>query len=363
MFLTLRKMDWWIMAAVGYFVAVSILMLRSLPGEQGVSFFTKQIIWVTLGVSILFFISTIDWRAIFESQIFVVVFYCVSVLLVVGVLFFGSRVKGASAWFEFGGFSVQPSEIAKLGIMLILARYFSRRHSDIWQLSYVLVPTLYVAGIIVPVFLQPDFGSVVVIFGMFSLLLLFLGLRKRHAIVGVAIILVLLVVAWFGLLKTYQKERILTFFDPSRDVLGAGYNALQAKVAVGSSGFWGKGLGQGTQTQMRFLPEARTDFIFAAYTEEFGLFGALLLFGAFGVFLWRLSYIAERAPNNFSKIFVLIFLLKIYIEMTVNIGGNIGLLPITGIALPFVSYGGSNLMVNCVALGIIQSIYIRSRVA
>ncbi len=357
----LKKMDWWLMLAMGYLSAVSLLMLKSLPGDALSSYFLKQIIWITGGFAVIFYLSYLDWRVFFENQIFIVVFYVLSLVLVGAVLFLGSRVRGASAWFEFGWFSIQPSEIAKLALMGMLARYFSKRHSDIWQLGHVLVPLLYVAGIIIPVFLQPDFGSVMVLFGMFASLLFFLGLRQKHTFVGIVVCIMVLVVAWYGLLKPYQKDRVLTFLNPSRDPLGAGYNALQAKVAIGSSGFLGKGLGQGTQTQLRLLPEARTDFIFAAYTEEFGLLGAFFLFSAFGVLFWRLSYVAERAINNFSRIFTLSFLLKLYIEMTINIGGNLGLLPITGIALPFVSYGGSNLVVNCIALGIVQSIYIRSR--
>lgn len=359
----LRKIDWWMMLAVGYFMTVSVLMLRSLPGEEAVSYVAKQSVWVGIGLFLVFALSFLDWRTLFENQIFIISFYLTSVVLVIGVLFLGSRVRGASAWYELGGFSIQPSEIAKLALILILARYFSRRHSDIWLVAYIAVPLLYVLGVMVPVFLQPDFGSVAVLFGIFASLIFFLGLRQKHVFIGITVFCVVLVIAWFGLLKSYQKERIFTFIDPYRDPLGAGYNALQAKVAIGSSGLWGKGLGQGTQTQLRLLPEARTDFIFAAYAEEFGLIGALLLFGAYGIMFIRLSSITDHAINNFSRIFTLAFLLKLWIEMTINVGGNIGLLPITGIALPFVSYGGSNLIVNCIALGIVQSIFIRSRVA
>jgi len=359
----LKKIDWWIMLAVGYLMTVSVLMLRSLPGDELVSYVAKQSVWISVGLVFVFVLSFLDWRALFENQIFIIFFYLVSVALVIGVLFLGSRVRGASAWYEFGGFSIQPSEIAKLALLLVLARYFSRRHSDIWLVAYIAVPLLYVLGVMIPVFLQPDFGSVAVLFGIFASLIFFLGLRPKHVFVGITVFCAVLVIAWFGLLKPYQKERIFTFINPYRDPLGAGYNALQAKVAIGSSGLWGKGLGQGTQTQLRLLPESRTDFIFAAYTEEFGLIGALFLFGAYGIMFIRLSSITDRAINNFSRIFTLAFLLKIWIEMTINIGGNIGLLPITGIALPFVSYGGSNLIVNCIALGIIQSIFIRSRVA
>ncbi|MBI5420747.1 MAG: rod shape-determining protein RodA [Parcubacteria group bacterium] len=359
----LKKIDWWIMLAAGYLMSVSVLMLRSLPGDGGVSYVAKQSLWIGIGLAIIFALSFLDWRTLFENQIFILSFYLVSVGLVIAVLFLGSRVRGASSWFRLGAFSVEPSEIAKLALLFVFARYFSRRHSDIWLVGYVAVPLLYVLGIIVPVFLQPNFGLAAVLFLMFASLVFFLGLRPKHAFVGIVVFLIVLVVAWYGLLKTYQKERVFTFLNPYRDPLGTGYNALQAKIAIGSSGLLGKGLGQGTQTQLRLLPEARTDFIFAAYTEELGLIGALVLFGAYGIIFIRLSSITDHAINNFSRIFTLAFLLKLYIEMVINVGGNIGLLPITGIALPFVSYGGSNLIVNCIALGIVQSIHIRSRVA
>ncbi|MDE1970185.1 MAG: rod shape-determining protein RodA [Patescibacteria group bacterium] len=357
----LKKIDWWLMAGVGYLALVSLLVIRGLPGTDAVSYFWRQLTWCSIGLICVMIFVIADWRKIFESQLVIVVFYLCSLFLLLGVLLVGNRIRGASSWFELGSFNFQPSEFAKLALMFFLARYFSRRHSDIWSVRYLVVPALYTTGLAIPTFLQPALGSALVILFMFFSLIVLLGLRVRHILFGLFIAFFFAGIAWVMLLKPYQKERILNFVNPGRDPLGSGYHALQAKIAVGSGGFWGRGLGQGTETQLQLLPETRTDFIFSAYAEEFGLAGVLLLLAAFGVMFGRLTFIAARTRSNFSTIFVLLFLLKIYIEVTINIGGNIGLLPITGIALPFVSYGGSSLLVNYIGLGIVQGIYVRSR--
>ena len=207
--------------------------------------------------------------------------------------------------------------------------------------------------------IQPDLGSVIILFLIWFGFLLVSGLRPKHLIISLLIFLLIASLMWFGVLKNYQKERIIGLFFPERDVLGINYNVIQSKIAIGSAGFLGKGFGQGTQVQLGFLPEAQTDFIFAAIAEEFGLIAGFLVIAAFLWMIFRVIKIGADSNDNFSRFVCLGAAILFITQFFLNIGSNLGLVPVVGVTFPFLSYGGSSLLTNLIIVGIIQSVVVR----
>jgi len=253
------------------------------------------------------------------------------------------------------GFSFQPAEFAKLGLVIFSAWWISKqaRRFDRWQ--FILTSgffTLLLAGIIM---LQPDLGSALVLFGIWFGLLFLTGTKKRYIffLIGVGVAVALF--AWFFLFKLYQQERLLTFIDPARDPLGAGYNVTQSIIAIGSGRFLGRGLGFGSQSQLHFLPEAQTDFIFSVIAEELGFVGAFIVLLFYFLLLWRLLVVSKKCTDDFSAYLILGVMLLFFIQIIINIGGSTGFLPVTGVTLPFLSYGGSSLLINFLLLGVAES--------
>jgi rod shape determining protein RodA len=239
-------------------------------------------------------------------------------------------------------------------VLLLLAKYFSRRHVEIAHVRHILVSGLYVFVIAALVFLQPDFGSAIIIFILWLGIILVAGVSKKHLLLMFFLGLAVSALMWFYVFEDYQKQRILTFVHPLTDLQGAGYNAYQSTVAVGSGGLFGKGVGFGTQSRLQFLPEYETDFIFAAFAEEWGFLGVLLLFIVFGILIWRILVNAQSGATNFETLFAVGLALLFMSHFVVHVGMNIGLLPVTGTTLPFVSYGGSHIITEFVGLGILM---------
>jgi rod shape determining protein RodA len=260
---------------------------------------------------------------------------------------------GARQRFDLGFFSLQVSDPAKLILIALLAKYFAKRHELIGDFKHILVSGFYVLIVFGLILVQPDFGSAIIIAAIWFGMVLVAGIRFRH----VAIVFILGMVAlggmWQFVFQDYQKDRIMTFVDPLSDIQGTGYNAYQSTVTVGSGQILGKGIGYGTQSKFLYLPEYETDFIFAAFAEEWGLVGVSVLFVLFGVVIWRLLYHATMAISNFEKLFaagVAIFLLA---HFFIHVGINIGVLPVTGTTVPFLSYGGSHLLTEFVAIAMV----------
>lgn len=277
------------------------------------------------------------------------------------VLFFGRSIRGTVGWFKIGEISFAPVEMAKLIIILILAKYFSARHAEVYRARHIIVSAVYAflpAGLVL---LQPDLGSALILGAVWLGIVLLSGMKKRHLLIVAATTILILSAAWFSVLKNYQKERILTVLNPTKDPLGYSYNLNQSKIAIGSGGFWGKGLGHGSQGQLNFLPEKHNDFVFALIAEEWGFLGVAFLFTAYVLIFHRLIRLILLSNNNFFRLFIAGFALIIFSHLAINIGMNLGLMPITGISLPFLSYGGSNLLINFIALGIIQNIAIQAK--
>ena len=281
--------------------------------------------------------------------------------MLASLLLFGSFVNGARSWIYFGAFSFQPTDPVKIVLILILAKYFSRRHVEIANVRHILVSGFYTFAIFALVFLQPDFGSSLIIFSIWLGMVLVSGISKKHLAVVFFVGLSAFALLWTSVFHEYQKKRILSFIHPLTDIQGAGYNAYQSTIAVGSGELLGKGLGFGTQSKLQFLPEHETDFIFAAFAEEWGFVGVLFVLILFGIVFWRIFSIALHGTTNFEVLFGIGVAILFMSHLLIHIGMNMGLLPVTGTPLPFLSYGGSHLMTEFVCLGILMGMRNYSR--
>jgi len=354
------KTDSVLFLALFVLIALGLLVLWSISFQDDSPFLSAKKQMVFLGISICFFIlfSFLDWR-IFNNSSLIIFFYLFSIVLLILVLLFGDKTSGSAGWFNFGAFSFQPVEVAKIALILVLAKYLSSRHLEIWQFRHLVVSGLFTFVPFSLVAIQPDLGGAM-IFGVIWLgLVAISGIRIKQVVLLVVLFLIIAGFAWSFLLHPYQQSRILSFFNPAEDLLGSGYNREQALIAIGSGRIFGKGLGWGSQTHLRFLPLSKTDFIFASLAESLGLIGVSILLICFVIIFQRLIMWANIFSYNFCKLFTIGFTIKLLIEAFINIGMNLGLLPIIGIALPFVSMGGSHLLAEFIGLGMINSMILR----
>lgn len=350
----LPHIDWWIVGSVILLLFFSIITMGSFGSPTG--YLLKQSIWACVALVVMFLVSRIDISFIKKPWVLFGLFTISNVLLML-VMLVGKTTKGATSWFSLGGISFQPSDIVKLVLILILAKYFSRRHVEIANIRHLLVSGAYFFIPFFLVFLQPDFGSAIVFGAIWLGMVLVSGLSKKHLLILFGAGLVIGGLLWGFVFKPYQKARIMNFLNPLSDVRGSGYNAYQSMIAVGSGQVIGKGVGFGTQSRLNFLPEYETDFIFAAFSEEWGFIGSFLVILCYGVILWRISRLAIRGQTNFEILYAVGLGIYFTTHIVINIGMNIGILPVTGIPLPFMSYGGSHLITECLGLGILFSLY------
>jgi rod shape determining protein RodA len=316
-------------------------------------FFYRQVTWILLSLAIFFGFSLVDWRFLRRSGILVGGYlFLVGLLLLLFVI--GTVTKGAQSWLSLGGFSLQPADFMKLVLVLMLAKYFSKRHIEIANIRHIIVSGVYAFLPFVAIMLQPDFGSALIIFMIWLGMILVSGVSRKHLAWLGLVAIIFSVGAWMFVLQDYQKARIMTFIHPLADVRGSGYNALQSTIAVGSGQLTGKGVGYGTQSRLKFLPEYQTDFIFAAFAEEWGFFGVLIFFFLFGLIIWRILAIAMKGATNFEILFGLGIAVMFMAHLIVHVGMNIGIMPVTGLPLPFLSYGGSHLLTEFMGLGILM---------
>jgi rod shape determining protein RodA len=340
-------------------IALGLLVLWSISSQDIAPFFSfkKQLVFLVISICAFFVFSFLDWR-IFNSSQLILFLYFSSLILLILVLFFGDKSSGVSGWFNFGLFSFQPIEIAKLSLIIILAKYLSSRHLEIWQFRHLLISGVFTFVPMALITAQPDLGGAMIFGAIWLGLVLISGIRFKQIILLIIIFALIAGLSWSFLLKPYQQSRILSFIYPQEDPLGSGYNREQALIAIGSGRIFGRDLGWGSQTNLRFLPLAKTDFIFASLAESLGLFGVSVLLVCFLLIFYRLVIWANTFSYNFCKLFTIGFTIKLLIGVFVNIGMNLGLLPIVGIALPFISAGGSHLLIDFIGLGIINSMII-----
>jgi rod shape determining protein RodA len=352
----LKRFDWILAAAVFLLLVLSLVALYSISlSKSPPDFlsFEKQLIFIAIGLLAFLFFGAIDykWLRFYSWAI-----YGLAALLLVAVLIFGRVIRGTQGWFGFGWFNFQPVEFAKLALIIFLAKYFSRGAHEIFNFKHIVTSGFFSAIFVGLVLLQPDFGSAIILFFLWIGSLFLIGIKRSHLLALLLLVAVLLAGSWFFVFQDYQKERILSFFDASRDPLGRGYNITQAQIAVGSGEMLGRGIGFGPQSQLRFVPESQTDFIFAVIAEELGFLGTMLVLGLWGIIFWRIVRLARRARDDFSLFLVAGTAIVFLIQIFVNIGMTVGVAPVTGISLPFLSYGGSALLINLAMIGILESV-------
>jgi rod shape determining protein RodA len=358
----LRSADWVLFLAVFALLALGLAAIYSVELSQGLDTFgelRKQFIAIGLGLVAFIIIALSNYKS-FRNYTLLVYGFCN--LLLVAVLFLGEDVRGSQGWFSLGGFNFQPVELMKIGLVLSLATYFAKKARRAFGLRTFFESLAITLVPVVLVLMQPDFGSASVLMGRWLLYVLFAGIPWWYVFAMGGVGVGMFILSWNYFFAEYQKARIMTFLDPSLDPLGQGYNVTQAIIAIGSGGWFGSGLGFGTQSQLKFLPESQTDFIFSVIAEELGFFGVTMLLLAFFVCFFRLWQKIRMARDDFTAYLVVGVGAVFFLQFFVNVGMNLGVFPVTGIGLPFVSYGGSSLIVMLILLAIVQSVSIRQRV-
>ena len=356
----LQNFDWLLLVLVMIIAAMGIVNLysagfnRTTPGATPI--YLKQIYWLGVGLILMSVTVLYDYR---HLQKLAFPLYILTIVLLLAVMFGGKMVSGSRRWLPLGPFSFQPSELAKIAIIMVLARYFSRGlPSASLGFKDLLMPLGLVLLPVVIIIRQPDLGSAVLVMLVAMSMILFVGVNWRTLLVSTFSLLLLSPVIWH-FLKDYQRQRVLTFLNPDKDPLGAGYHIIQSKIAVGSGQLKGKGFLHGTQSQLQFLPEQHTDFAFSVFAEEWGFIGSVVLLLLFtGLTLWGLQ-VARDCKENFGHLLALGVVSLIFWQFFINMGMVTGLLPVVGIPLPFFSYGGSSLITTFLGVGFLLNIRMR----
>ncbi len=358
--LSWRGFDWALIVAAVFLCAIGFAAIYSVDLSQGAEliFTKKQLIAFGIGTILMM------WAAFVAHTFFKAYakwIYLFAVVLLVAVLIFGRTIRGTKGWFAFPGFSLQPVEFAKIGLILMLSyvtAHFGRRfEKPLFFLGTGAIALLMIALVL----LQPDLGSAILLGLIWFGLMWLVGTRKIYLVLLTLALVLFSFVAWSYLLAPYQKERLLTFVDPGRDPLGSGYNTIQATIAIGSGGAFGRGLGFGSQSQLRFLPETQTDFIFSVIGEELGFAGVIVVMSLYGLLFYRLLSIARSTKDDFVALTASGAAILFFSQFFINIGANVGLLPVTGVTMPFVSYGGSSLVANMLLIGVVESLNRRTK--
>ncbi len=353
-----RRIDWPLFLSAVVLAGLGLLAIWSVDLAQDPDNFLnfkKQLMFVGAGLVLALLGAIFDYRALRSMSRALYVFGAV---LLLAVVIFGTTIRGTRGWFQIGGFTLQPVEFAKILLIFALAKYLSMK-------AHVIdLKVLGSVGVLLGVYAflvmrQPDFGSALVLVAIAIGMLLLTRVPRRYIAIGVVAALVVAVLGWSFFLQDYQKARLVSVINPESDPFGRGYNIRQSVIAVGAGGVFGRGLGEGSQSQLRFLPEAQTDFIFAVLAEQLGFLIVVLILAAYGVILWRLVAISKRTTDGFALFCVAGFFMVILVQMVFNIGMNVGVLPIVGLPLPFVSLGGSALVANFLMLGVVESIKVR----
>ncbi|MFA5643962.1 MAG: FtsW/RodA/SpoVE family cell cycle protein [Patescibacteria group bacterium] len=354
--------DWIIFSAILLLSLFGLIEIYSIAlGQETVSLlnFRKQIIAIVLALISFFTFSFIDYN-FFKS--FNRIIYGFGIFLLILVLFLGKTVRGTTGWFEIFGFSFQPVEFVKIILIIFLARFFSNSAVKMRPLKSLILSFLGTFGFVFLVLLQPDFGPAIILFSIWFVILILVGFERRYFLLIIIPLILGAFLVWNFYFEPYQKTRISTLLNPGQNSLSGSYNVNQALIAVGSGGIMGRGVGFGSQSQLKFLPEAQNDFIFSVISEELGFLGVSLLLFIYFVLFWRLLSNVSKMKDDFAIFFVLGAMVLIFIEMFINIGMNVGIIPVVGISLPFISYGGSALLAKFTLIGIIQNIIIKSKI-
>lgn len=360
MFKYFKKIDLGIFLSSFLLVFIGIVSIfSSSVGLNDFSNFHKQIIFAIVGFFILVIFSQANWGFLKSDSRIIILLYFIFLILLIGLFFFAPITRGIKGWYKIGEFSFNPIEFIKIIIIIILAKYFSSHHRTIYRTKDILKSFVYILFPSLIIFLQPDLGSILILISIWFLMLIVSGIKLKHFLILVFCGLLLFTFSWFFLFKDYQKERLISFTQPQIDPQGVSWNLIQSKIAIGSGGILGKGFTKGSQTQYGFLPENQTDFIFSSIAEEFGLVGITTILSLYLYLIWRIfkiSFATENGSNNFIRLYSFGLIALIFSQIFMNIGMNLGLLPIVGLPLPFISYSGSNLISCYIGLGILMSL-------
>lgn len=350
-----RKYDWWIMGSVLGLSFLGLFFIYSTTHGEG-EYFIKQSLFLSIGIVVMTVISFFDWRGLRDNPYLILFLYILAVISLVGLFFFAPSIRGTKSWYHIAGISVDPIEFTKIILLILIAKYFSQRHIEMYRIQHIILSGFYTFVPAVLVIKQPDLGSSIILMVLWIGMLVISGIKLRDFFILCLIGIFLFSLGWFYFLKDYQKERITTLFIPEHDPLGISWSQRQSKIAIGAGGLFGQGFMKGSQTQHGFLTESHTDFIFSAIAEELGVVGVATLLFLLFLLLWRIIKIALESRTNFPRLFASGLAIIIICQVFINIGMNLGISPVIGITLPFVSYGGSSLLAMFISLGIIQSI-------
>lgn len=355
----LKRLNWDIIIPAVILVIFGLLGIYSASiAKDDLGNFYKQIGFFVVGFSIMVFVSFFDYRILKNNSRLILFLYGICLLLLIGLYFFAPEIRGTRGWYKIGIFSLDPIEPVKIILIILLAKYFSTRHVEMYKFKHILYSGLYFLFPILLVFAKPDMGGVAVLFLIWFGILLISGIKLKHFFILFFCFLFITILVWNFLLHDYQKQRVTAFIFPY-DYHGASWSQNQTKISIGSGQILGKGLAQGSQVQYGFLPEPHTDFIFSVIAEEWGLIGIFILFITYATLVWNVLKIAIQSSSNFPRLFATGFAIILIMQFFINIGMNLSLLPVVGLYLPFISYGGSGLIGNFIFLGILQSIYIK----
>jgi len=345
------NIDWVLFFSTLPLLAFGLITMSSFTAKQ--YYFDRQLVWIAVSLVAFFVCSLIDWRFLRRSGV-IASFYLILISFLSLLFLIGKVSKGAQSWLSFGTVAIQPADFMKIVLVGMLAKYFSRRHIEIANIRHIIVSGLYALVPFGLILIQPDFGSALIIFSIWLGMVMVSGISRKHLFAILALGAIVFTIGWFFVLQPYQKARVTAFVHPLADIRGSGYNAFQSMVAVGSGQILGKGVGYGTQSRLNFLPEYQTDFIFAAFAEEWGLVGVAFVFLLFALIVWRLLANAVVGATNFETLFATGLAIFLMAHFIVHVGMNIGLMPITGLPMPFMSYGGSHLLTEFIGLGMLM---------
>ncbi len=355
-----RHFDFWLLGGIVLATAFGTAMIRSsIAGNEGLlPLINRQILFASVGLVLIFIVAAIDyqyWLALYRP------IYIVMMLFLFALSGLGEAVFGAQRWFQVGVLFIQPTEFSKIVVIIILARYFKNTQNDPRSLSWILGAFLWAFGFILLILLQPNLSNVIVILVILAAMLWINGIQLKHLLI-LGLSAILLVLLAFPFLQDYQQARVLNFIFPDPNARhGATYNVQQALIAIGSGGWLGKGYGHGTQTQLRFLKVRHTDFIFSAISEEFGMIGGILVLVILAFIIWRCLRAARLARDVSGSMIAYGVAVLIFFQGAVNIAVNMNIIPVSGLPLPFISYGGSGLTSLMLGIGLVESVILRHR--
>jgi len=353
----LVKFDWLLIICLFLIIGIGLLSLYSISlSKNDFSNLKKQLIFIGIGVILMILASFVDWKIFRDNSYLILTIYLICLILLIGLFFFAPQIRGIKGWYKIGSLSFDPIGLTNLTLIILLAKFFSMRHIEMYRLSHIVISGLYTFFPFILISSQPNLGSGLILLFVWIGILIISGIKLRHFFLLLLCGILILSLSWQFALKDYQKKRIIGFLTPQIEPLGTNWSQNQAKIAIGSAGLWGKGFGNGFQTKYGFLTEPQTDFIFSSFAEEFGLIGIILLFLLYGFLIWRILRIGINSLSNFPRLFATGFAIFLMAQISIHIGMNLGILPVIGISLPLMSYGGSSLITIFIGIGFLESI-------